>query len=160
MTAFILINSMFKSVVRWEVLFPGPYVMALWLRDKIFPTSHLSMARKTVVNFHLMPFDVDSELIGFSSRVSHTVWLRSWRPLISLLSVLKVFALSYQTAVQTPLRLITLSNVWRNSSVVRLFVSSRWTIWDDAHVNIQTYAFVMPELSFTYMVRQNLYQCA
>ena len=136
------VRSAFPSTLRNDSL------IALKNRSH-HPPRH---GERSVMNFHVIPFDESSELIRFRSNVSHTVrlWvLGSYNFWISLLAALKVFALSDHTVWQRPLRLVMRLKACRNSSVVRLCVSSKWIIRDDAHVNRQTYTFCMVEPSFT-----------
>lgn len=93
----------------------------------------------SVMNFHLIPFDANSDSMRFWSSVSHMDWLcvsrLEYNLWISLLAALNVFALSDHTVWHRPLWLVMRLKTCRNVSVVRLFVSSRWTIWDEAQVN-------------------------
>ena len=91
---------------------------------------------RSVMNFYLNPFDANSNSMQFWSSVSQMDRLcvsgLEYNLWISLHVALKVFALSDHTVRHMPLRLVMQLKACWNSSVVRLFVSSRWTIRDDA----------------------------
>ena len=145
---------------RWEVLFQAlnaDSLIALKNRSH-HPPRH---GERWAMNFHVIRFDESSELIRFRSNVSHTVrlWvLGSYNFWISLLAALKVFALSDHTVWQRPPRLVMRLKARRNSSVVRLCVSSKWIIRNDAHVNRQTTPSVWLKLLLYREVLRNQFQ--